>query len=87
MTQLQILDKAKGHPLTPPFEHLSGCSENLYRVRSKSNKKNVRVIYFYSTGDNIILLYAFEEKSSHDYNNSINVATNRIKSLEREGIL
>ncbi len=81
-SQMKIVEDSKGHPSEYPFEHLKDDHADLYRIKSKSKRKNVRVIYYYQTDDTIVLLCAFEEKSHSDYTNNIEIAKRRIKSLE-----
>ena len=83
LSKIQILERSNIHNTEPPFEHLSDDRADLYRIKSKSKRKNVRVIYFYRKDDSIVLLCAFEEKSKSDYTNSISTAIKRIKEIER----
>ncbi len=78
---LNVLDKSEEHLKTKPFEHLVVDGYEMYRIKSKSKKKNIRVIYFYTYNDDIYLLCAFEEKNKSDYNNNIQKAKKRIKYI------
>ena len=84
LSKLQFIDQTDQHFSDYPFEHLHDDRADLFRIRSKSNKKNVRVIYYYRIDESIILLCAFEEKSPSDYQNNITIALKRIKEIERE---
>lgn len=82
---LNLLDKSSEHLSSKPFEHLKVDGFDIYRIESKSNKKNVRVIYFYTDDDDdIVLLCAFEEKNKSDYHLNINKAKLRIKYITEE---
>ncbi len=52
-----------------------------YSIR-KPAKKNTRVLYFYMKDDRIVLLTAFDEKGSSDYEKAKKKAYNRIKNIE-----
>lgn len=62
------------------FEKLNGV-DRLYSIRHPESKKNVRLIYTIEAGA-IILLVAFLEKNSGDYQRAINTAQKRLKWLE-----
>lgn len=62
------------------FEKLNGVNR-LYSIRHPESKKNVRLIYTIEAGA-IILLVAFLEKNSGDYQRAINTAQKRLKWLE-----
>ncbi len=67
-----------------PFEHLSIDNYDIYRIKSKSKKKNTRVLYIYvpdDEQDNIVLLCAFQEQNNSDYKNNIAKAKKRIKEI------
>lgn len=81
---LTVLDKTPAHLSTPPFEHLKVDGYDLYRIKSKSNKNNVRVIYLYTYDEDIVLLCAFQEENKSDYHNNINKAKSRIKFVTEE---
>lgn len=81
--RLRFLEECDYHPTKAPYEHLKVNGYDLYRIASKSHKKNVRVIYFYKENDDIVLLAAFEEKNKSDYNNNINNAINRLKDIRK----
>ncbi len=66
------------------FEVLEGTSPKLYSIRYPKSKQNLRVIYTYLEDGEILLLTAFKEKSSSDYDRHIRLAKRRIKALERE---
>lgn len=52
----------------------------LYSIR-KNMKKNTRVLYFYYSGNRIILLTAFDEKDKSDYEKGKERAYKRLKKL------
>ncbi len=55
---------------------------NLYSIRYPHSKKNPRVIYFvFGEDEAIILVTAFKEKSSKDYQKGIERAAGRYKAL------
>lgn len=62
------------------FEKLNDV-DRLYSIRHPESKKNVRLIYTIEAGA-IILLVAFLEKNSGDYQRAINTAQKRLKWLE-----
>lgn len=66
------------------FECLEGTTPKLYSMRYPKSKLNSRVIYTYLDEGEILLLTAFKEKSSRDYNRHIKLAQRRISALERE---
>lgn len=81
---LNVLDKTSEHLSAEPFEHLEVDGYDIYRIKSKSKKNNIRVIYFYTQKENIVLLCAFQEKNESDYHNNIKKAKSRIDSLSEE---
>ncbi len=83
LAQFQILEWADRRLDKKPFEHLRNCNADLYRLRSPSNSKNVRILYYYREDETIVLLCAFEERSNVDYQNNIKFAISRIKEIER----
>ena len=83
ISQLQIVERVDKHLDEFPFEHLKETHADLYRIRSKSKRKNVRVIYYYQIDEKIVLLCAFEERSKADYDRAIALALKRIKEIER----
>ncbi len=64
------------------FEKLNGV-DRLYSIRHPESKKNVRVIYTFFEGV-VILLTAFLENNSGDYQRAINIAKKRLKWLDSE---
>lgn len=79
---LVVLDEEKeGATDLPQYEKLTG-EEGLYCIRHPETRKNVRVIYTIVDGESIILLVAFLEKNSGDYQKAIRVAKTRMKWLE-----
>lgn len=78
---LAVLEQEKERAIDlQQFEKLSGV-ERLYSIRHPESRKNVRVIYTIEE-DAIILLTAFLEKSSGDYQRAINTAQKRLKWLD-----
>lgn len=56
--------------------------ELLYSIR-KRTKKNTRILYFYYSSKNeIILLTAFDENNASDYDNAKRTAYNRLKNCK-----
>ncbi len=56
---------------------------NLYSIRYPRSKTNPRVIFYFTTEDNyVILLCAILEKSSSDYTRAIRKAIVRIKEVD-----
>lgn len=86
LANLTVLDEAATPPTEGNFEKLTLDNYNIYRLKSPSKRKNVRVLYFYLENDNIILLSAFQEKNKSDYKNNINKAVETIKNIERGNI-
>lgn len=82
---LTVLDNANTPPTTGLFEHIPYKGVDLYRIKSKSKRKNVRVLYFWQSADYILLLSAFEEKQKGDYKTHLSVAYSRYKQLDQEG--
>ncbi len=64
----------------PQFEKLTGV-DRLYSIRHPESKKNVRIIYIIEEGA-VILLTAFLEKNTGDYQRAIKTALQRIKWLD-----
>lgn len=84
MQDLAVLDIEKERAIElPQYEKLTG-EDKLYSIRHPETKKNVRVIYTIAEGKIIILLVAFLEKNSGDYQKAIKAAKNRLKWLEGE---
>ena len=85
--KLNVLDASGYGALSDrDFEPLSGCDPKLYAIRYPKSPKNPRVIYAYVDSGKIYLLHAFREtskSSGSDYRAGINVATNRLKSIEK----
>ncbi len=78
---LAVLEQEKERAIDlQQFEKLNGV-DRLYSIRHPESKKNVRVIYTIEAGI-IILLVAFLEKNSGDYQRAIKTAQNRLKWLE-----
>lgn len=78
---LAVLEQEKEKAIDlPQFEKLTGI-DRLYSIRHPESKKNVRVIYAIEE-DSIILLTAFLEKNSGDYQRSIEIAQKRLNWLE-----
>lgn len=78
---LAVLEQEKERAIDlQQFEKLNGV-DRLYSIRHPESKKNVRVIYTIEAGI-IILLVAFLEKNSGDYQRVIKTAQNRLKWLE-----
>ncbi len=65
------------------FEKLQG-EEFLFSIRYPNAQKNIRVIYTITEDENIILLTAFLEKNTSDYEKGIKRAKNRLKELEQD---
>ena len=83
ISQFQIVERVDKHLDEFPFEHLKEKHADLYRIRSKSKRKNVRVIYYYQIDEKIVMLCAFEERSKADYDKAIALSLKRIKEIER----
>lgn len=62
------------------FEKLVDRSEEIYSITFRRSKNNPRVIYFINDSD-IILLTAFLEKSTSDYDIGCNRAEKRVHIL------
>lgn len=78
---LAVLEQEKEKAIDlQQFEKLNGV-EQLYSIRHPESKKNVRIIYAIEDGA-IILLTAFLEKNSGDYQRAINTAQKRLQWLE-----
>lgn len=79
---LAVLEQEKERAIDlPQFEKLNGV-DRLYCIRHPESKKNVRVIYTIAEGA-VILLTAFLEKNSGDYQRAINTAQKRLQWLDR----
>lgn len=80
---LSILDKELKKAIQyQQFEQLE--NSNLYSIRHVS-VLNPRVVYAYIDNDGkVILLSAFKEKSTSDYDRGMNQAKQRLKQLEGE---
>lgn len=64
------------------IEKLHQNGIDLYSIRYPKSKCNPRVIFFFaSQEEDIILLCAILEKSSGDYQNAIRKAITRVKSI------
>ncbi len=80
---LSKLDISNNPPTTTPFEKLGGKNDNidLYRIKYKDRDNNVRVIYYWNSNDEKILLNVFKETDKSDYRESINRSLSRAKEL------
>lgn len=78
---LRFLDEVLDPPQTDPFERIVYKGIPFYRIKSKSTAKNIRTLYFWYDSDRILLLTAFQEKNSSDYDNAKRVAFQRYKTL------
>ena len=79
---LAVLEQEKERAIDlPQFEKLTGV-DRLYSIRHPESKKNVRIIYIIEEGA-VILLTAFLEKNTGDYQRAIKTALQRIKWLDR----
>lgn len=80
---LNKLDISNKPPTTMPFEKLGGKKDNidLYRIKYKDRDNNVRVIYYWNSNDEKILLNVFKETDKSDYKESINRSLSRAKEL------
>lgn len=64
------------------FEHIA---DQIYSIRSPRSKCNPRVLYTFIISNNTpLLLTAFLEKDSSDYNEAIKKSKTRIKKLSEE---
>lgn len=80
MRNLAVLDQEKEMAVRlANFERLSGC-DGIYAIRYPNSKKNIRVLYIIED-ENVVLITAFLEKKSSDYNRAIKRAKSRIKYL------
>ena len=80
--QLSILDRMGMEALKlENFEKLK-TDPPLYAIRHPHSILNERYIYIYCDGEDVLLLSAFKEKSTSDYNPAIQRAHNLIKELE-----
>ena len=84
LTKLKILDSLGYQALLQEnFKALKGTSDpKIYEIRHPRSKFNERVLYIYCDGNAVLLLTAFLEKSSSDFNAAIARAQNIVKSLE-----
>lgn len=78
---LRFLDDATFPPETGAFERIVYKGIPFYRIKSKSKAKNIRTLYFWYDSGHILLLTAFQEKNSSDYENAKQVAHQRYKTL------
>ena len=83
-TWLTVLDSDGMNALSlEQFEHLNGTSNpNLYAIRHPHSQINERYLYVYSDGESTILLTAFKEKNSSDYQFAIARAERIFAELE-----
>ena len=83
-TWLSVLDNDGMNALNlEQFEHLKGTANpNLYAIRHPHSLINERYIYMYADGESTILLTAFKEKSSKDYQSAIIRAEHIFAELE-----
>lgn len=81
---LKNLERSNERLTESPYELLNVDNYEIYRIKSKSKRKNVRVLYIYVPNDgqdNIILLCAFQEQNDSNYKNNIRIAKQRIKEI------
>ena len=85
ITWLSVLDTDGMSALNlEQFEHLKGTSTpHLYAIRHPHSKINERYIYVYADEEQSILLTAFKEKNTGDYQSAITRAENIYKELEK----
>lgn len=83
-TKLKILDSLGYQALLQEnFKALKGTSDpKIYEIRHPRSKFNERVLYIYCDGTTVLLLTAFLEKSSSDFNAAIARAQNIVNTLE-----
>lgn len=82
MQDLAVLDMQKEKAIDlPQYEKLTG-EENLYSIRHPETKKNVRILYTICDEGIVILLAAFLEKNTGDYQKAIRRAKDRLAWLE-----
>ena len=82
LQDLAILDAQKEKAIVfEQFELLSGM-ENLYSIRHPKTQKNVRVLYTFTERLEVVLLVAFLEKSTSDYQNAMRTASSGLKWLK-----
>ena len=83
-TWLSVLDSEGINALIlEQFEHLKGTNNpNLYAIRHPHSKINERYIYVYADGERTILLTAFKEKNTSDYQSAIVRAEHIFAELE-----
>ena len=83
-TWLSVLDSDGKNALNlEQFEYLMGTDNpHLYAIRHPHSKINERYIYMYADEESAILLTAFKEKSTSDYQSAIVRAENIFARLE-----
>lgn len=67
----------------PHFEKLKGSKNGIYSIRYPHSTKNPRILYFFICAGRPVLLGAFLEKSSADYNKNLAVAEKRASFLSK----
>lgn len=83
--RLKLLDElGKSAAETAGFEWIED-SRHLCAIRYPHSEKNLRVIYVYADGSNVILLSAFLEKSKKDYKAAIKKCEQIIRKLKEMG--
>jgi phage-related protein len=85
-TWLSVLDLEGMSALNlEQFEYLIDTKNpNLYAIRHPHSQINERYIYFYADDESVILLTAFKEKNTTDYNSAIARAKYVYAQLEDE---
>ncbi|GHV79348.1 hypothetical protein AGMMS49944_11390 [Spirochaetia bacterium] len=85
-TWLKVLDEQGTDALNlQQFEHLQGTDNpHLYAIRHPHSQINERYIYVYADNEAVILLTAFKEKDSSDYDSAILRAQSIYNKLEEE---
>ena len=83
-TWLSVLDHEGMNALNlEQFEHLKGTTDpSLYAIRHPHSQINERYLYFYTDDESTILLTAFKEKNTSDYQSAIARAERIIEELE-----
>jgi len=83
-TWLSVLDCEGMNALNlEQFEHLKDTSNpNLYAIRHPHSKINERYLYIYADEESSILLTAFKEKNTSDYQSAIKRAKRIIAELK-----
>ena len=83
-TWLSVLDREGMKALSlEQFEHIKNTSNpNLYAIRHPHSQINERYLYIYADGESAILLTAFKEKSTSDYQSAITRAEHIYAELE-----